>query len=128
MKPTLNVHAFFRLAALAAIGLCAPWALANNQQVVRASGGIVNSAVTGGAAVMNISSTKGIPVPPGNRQITDVKGAVINAAGAGGYAELNIASKTPAGSSGSQVISINGPVVNQAFGGRASVMNIGSSR
>mgnify|MGYP003461397124 CR=1 FL=1 len=116
----INARRLGAWSAMAALCLPTTWAQAGNDQ-------IVNSAMTGSAAVMNISTVKGMPVPPGNRQVTDVKGAVINAAGFGGYAEMNIASKTPRGSSGSQVISINGPVINQAFG-RTSIVNIGGSR
>ena len=123
----INLRRLEAWSAMAALCLPTTWALAGNDQIVNASGGIVNSATTGSAAVMNISTVKGMPVPSGNRQIADVKGVVINAAGFGGYAEMNIASKTPRGSSGSQVISINGPVINQAFG-RISIVNIGGSR
>lgn len=123
----MNIRVFGFVCIPATLIFSATGAFADNQQTVSVRNGIVNSATTGSTAVMNIASTKGIPVPGGNRQVAQINGPVLNAAGAGGHAELNIASKTPAGSSGSQVISINGPVVNQAFG-RTSIMNIGSSR
>lgn len=122
----LMSFSIIRSVMLAACVSCMVSAHAGNDQIVNAKGVIVNSAAVGSSATMNLSSNKGVPVLRGNRQITDVNGAILNSAAFGSRAELNIASKTPGGSSGSQVISIGGPVVNQATGGQTSILNIGS--
>ena len=103
------------------------WAAgAQNSQSVHVNGAVVNQAVGGGHAIMNVASTKGGAPKGRNRQQVDVKGALVNAASQGARSELNVASGGQSPGSRSQVVSIDGPIVTGASGrGVNSTVNIG---
>lgn len=99
----------------------------NNQQKVSVTGGAINSAIGAGSkATMNLGSNTGAQVMGSNRQNVDIKGVVVNTAINGASSTLNVASKTRAGSSGTQTVQINGAVFTSATGrGVHSEVNLG---
>ena len=124
-KSAINAIGFVLSAVFVFLGIPSISLAQNNQQVI-VSGGVVNVAGPAAQAVMNISSTKNIRNIKGNNQMAVVNGAVVNSAMFGAYSELNIASRNGGSGAGNQVVSVGGPVVSQAAGmGVRNVVNIG---